>query len=447
MFAMLTEVEAGFNVINIFLYIAIILVSTKSLGMLTRKIGLPQVVGMVIAGLLIGPAIFGNIKGFGGIINPSGTEMAVLDAFAQIGVVLILFSSGLETKAEDLKKSGLPATLIACAGVAVPICLGTVFAMLFMGNDYGNQYKVYNAVFVGLILAATSVGITVETLRELGKLNTRVGTTVLNAAIIDDVIGILVLSIFTSITGGGNVWITILKTIGFFACAIGVGALIRMFFRWLENKYQHKRRNGIFALCVCLFYAYSAEKFFGIASITGAYMAGIVLCGLGDTPYIEKKILVSGYMIFTPIFFAYIGISADFSHFQIADLLFGLVFVFAGVIAKIVGCGLTARLCKYKPKEALTIGCGMIARGEVALAVYTTGKAFIYTDEAGNLLGIDPLVGTIMLIVISSILCPILLKLVFKDKNNGDDHKEIIEVHEEVVHEAGAEIQMATLKA
>ncbi len=431
-----------FEVINIFLYIAIILVAAKSLGMLARKLGLPQVVGMVIAGLLVGPAFFCKVDWFNGIINPSIIEMDVLAAFAQVGVVLILFSSGLETKIEDLKKSGLKATMIAIVGVALPIALGVVVTMLFMGNDYANQGKVINAIFIGLILTATSVGITVETLRELGKLNSSLGTTILGAAIIDDVIGILALSIVTSVTGGGNIGMTILKTVGFFVFAIGIGILLRMLFNWLETKYEHKRRNGIFALCMCLFYAYAAEKFFGIASITGAYMAGIMLSGLGDTKYIEKKILVSGYMIFTPIFFAYIGISADFSNFTIQTLGFGLVFVLIGLISKIIGCTATARLCRYNKSDSFKIGFGMIARGEVALAVYTAGKSFIYY-ESGELAGIDPLVGTILLIVISSILCPIFLKLMYKNDtdDNGDSEKTI------ETSEAGASLNQEILNA
>lgn len=173
-------------------------------------------------------------------------------------------------------------------------------------------------------------------------------------------------------------------------------------------------------------------------------MAGVMLSGLGDTKYIEKKILVSGYMVFTPIFFAYIGISADFSNFQMGDLLFGLVFVAVGIIAKIGGCGAVARCCKYNTKESVTIGCGMIARGEVALAVYTTGKAFIYTDGT-KVLGIDPLVGTIMLIVISSILCPIFLKIMFKDKNHNNPTKDEETVPYIEEPEAGAEIQMVSI--
>ncbi len=404
-----------FDVMNILFDCAVILLSTKLLGMVTRKLGLPQVVGMILAGLLIGPAIVSNLGiGFNGIINPSVAEMDVLKSFSQIGVVFILFSSGLETDFKELKKSGAASTAIACAGVLVPIALGTLAALLFMGGLGGGfcREKLMNALFIGCILAATSVGITVETLRELGKLSTRVGTTILSAAIIDDVFGIIALSIITGINGGGNIWHTILKAIGFFAFSIGLGLLLRRCFKWLVKVYPHKRRTSIFALSMCLLYAFCAERFFDIASITGAYMAGLMLSGLDDTSFVDRKVVVSGYMIFTPMFFAYIGISADFSHFTASGIVFALVFVAAGIIGKIFGCGLTASTFKYKPKQSLAIGCGMIARGEVALAVYSAGQSLIYYKD-GSLAGIDPLVATIFLIIISSILCPILLKLVF----------------------------------
>lgn len=409
--------DHSFSILNILFYLAVILSATKAMGVLTRHFGLPQVAGMVVAGLLIGPALFSGLSGsFHGLVNPSAEEMDVLNTFSQIGVVMILFTSGLETDLNELKRSGGAATLIALAGVLVPIALGFVGAMLFM-DGFGAGYcheKLLNALFIGCILAATSVGITVETLRELGKLNTRVGTTVLSAAIIDDVIGIIALSLITSLNGGSSVWITLLKAAGFFAFSIGVGLLLRQLFKRLEKSHPHTRRTGIFSLAVAFLYAFCAERFFGIAAITGAYMAGIMLSGLDDTGFVDRRIEISEYMFFAPLFFAYIGISADFSRFRWSDLLFGLTFVALGVIGKIVGCGSVARLCRYNKKESMVIGCGMIARGEVALAVYTTGHGLIYTAADGTLLGIDPLVGIILLIILTSILCPVLLKLNFR---------------------------------
>lgn len=400
-----------FDVMNILLYCGIILLSTKLLGMFTRKCGLPQVVGMILAGLLIGPAIVSHFGfSFKGLIDPTATELDVLHSFSQIGVVFILFSSGLETDFGELKRSGAAATAIAAVGVAVPVALGTLGALMFMGglSQAADHAKLLNALFIGCILAATSVGITVETLRELGKLNTHAGTTVLSAAIIDDVMGIIVLSIITGLNGGGSIGITLLKAVGFFVFTIGLGLVLRALFKALVRIYPHKRRTSIFALAMCFIYAYCAEKFFGIASITGAYMAGLMLSGLDDCSFVDRKVIVSGYMLFTPMFFAYIGISADFSNFTARGLVFVLVFVALGIIGKIVGCGAVARPFGYTGKESIAIGCGMIARGEVALAVYATGKSLICEG------GIDPLLGTILLIILSSVLCPILLKLCFK---------------------------------
>ena len=405
-----------FNVMNILLDCGIILLSTKFLGMLTRKIGLPQVVGMILAGLLIGPALFHG-TGFAGLIHPTEIEMDVLKSFSQIGVVFILFSSGLETDFREMKRSGAAATCIALAGVFIPIIFGTVVALLFMGglSAVHDGEKLMNALFIGCILSATSVGITVETLRELGKLKTKIGTTVLSAAIIDDVIGIVALSVITGLGGEGSIWLTLLRVAGFFLFTVVVGYLLRRAFRQMVKIYPHKRRTSIFAFAACFFFAYAAEEFFGIAAITGAYMAGLVLSGLGDSQFVDRKVIVSSYMFFTPMFFAYIGISADFSAFHWSSMLFVVSFAAAGILGKVIGCTAAARCFKYDKKESLAAGFGMIARGEVALAVYATGSVLIAPQG-----GIDPLVATIFLIITSSILCPVFLKFVFRGHQDAE---------------------------
>lgn len=417
------------DIINIFYYLAVILIFAKSFGLLARKLGLPQVAGMVVAGVIIGLlSRFHNDDNFflsTIFMKPTSAEKEILNAFSQVGVVLILFSSGLETNLDDLKHSGLAATVIALFGVLVPIALGTLGALCFMkGYTEFSHEKLLNAIFVGTILAATSVGITVETLKELGKLNSKVGQTIVSAAVIDDVVGIIALSIVTSLKGGdiSQIWMTLLKAAGFFVFSIGLGILLRIYFKWEEHKFPHKRRTSIYAFGMCFLFAFCAEKFFGIAAITGAYMAGIMLSGLEDTQFVDRKVVVSGYMIFSPIFFSYIGISADFSGLNWSYLLFGLSFVALGIIGKIIGCGLAAKPFGFKNKECVTVGCGMIARGEVALAVYSSGSVLMMEEGAAG--RIDPLVATIMLIVISSILCPILLKLLFKNNNTGEQPPE-----------------------
>lgn len=411
------EKTMEFNVMQILLDCGLILLATKALGMLTRKLGLPQVVGMILAGLLIGPALFFKTS-FPGLIHPTDAEMNVLKSFSQIGVVFILFSSGLETDFREMKRSGAAATCIAVMGVAVPMALGTLIALLFMGGLHlvHDREMLMNALFIGCILTATSVGITVETLRELGKLKTKIGTTVLSAAIIDDVIGIIVLSIIAGMGGSGSIGMTLLRVAGFFVFTVGAGWVLRRAFRLLVRIYPHKRRTSIFAFAACFLFAYAAEEFFGIAAITGAYMAGLMLSGLGDSQFVDRKVIVSSYMFFTPMFFAFIGISADFSHFTLSGIWFVLAFVTAGILGKIIGCSAAARVFRYSGRDSMTAGFGMIARGEVALAVYATGQSMIVPER-----GIDPLVATIFLIITSSILCPILLKISLKDSQGEEE--------------------------
>ena len=250
-----------FNVMNILLDCGIILFATKAIGMGLRKLGLPQVVGMILAGLLIGPALFVHTA-FPGLIHPTPAEMDVLKSFSQIGVVFILFSSGLETDFREMKKSGVAASCIALAGVLVPIAFGTVVALLFMGGlgAAADHAKLMNALFIGCILSATSVGITVETLRELGRLKTRIGTTVLSAAIIDDVLGIVALSILTGLAGDGSILETLLHVAGFFVFTAVAGWVLRRAFRALVRIYPHKRRTSIFAFAACFFFAYASVR-------------------------------------------------------------------------------------------------------------------------------------------------------------------------------------------
>lgn len=269
-------------------------------------------------------------------------------------------------------------------------------------------------------LRRTSVGITVETLRELGKLNTKVGTTILSAAIIDDVIGITALSLVTSLNGDGDLLFTLLKIVGFFVFTVVVGLPLRMMFRSVGDL-PGKHRVGIFALSMCFFFAYCAEEFFGVAAITGAYMAGLMLSGLGNSDYIDRKILVNSYMIFSPVFFAYIGISADFSGFTTRDLVFGLVLVFLGCIGKVIGLRCHGPYGPLQPSGFHGDRLRHDRRGEVALAVYAVGAPLIYYGADGTLLGMDPLVPTILLVVLTSIICPLALKVLYR-KEDASTH-------------------------
>ena len=394
------------QVVDFLFQLAVILFSTKMIGILMRKLGLPQVLGFIIAGLLIGPAIWEIFFDLNANSLFPIHESSYLKAFAEVGVIFVMFTAGLETNLKDIKETGVVSLIIAACGVILPLAAGFGIAAAFLPEGSWHEW-----IFVGVIMTATSVGITVETLKEMGKLKGKVGTIILSAAIIDDVIGIVVLSIAIGFKDATvNPWMTLLMTVLFFIAAIAVGLLLNRVFKWLMKKYPHNRRVPIFGLVVCFVYAFCAEKIFGIADITGAYVAGIMLSPLKEAHYIDRKVDINSYMIFAPVFFANIGINTDFTGFNGTVLLFSLLFVFVGILGKIIGCGGIAKLCKFSWRESGQIGVGMIARGEVALVVCNKGL------EGGLFAGtvINPIVAVIMLVIISSLLAPILLKLMFK---------------------------------
>jgi len=376
--------------------LAIIIIAAKICGILARKLKAPQVVGEIIAGLLIGPSILGWVE-----------QSDFLVQLAEIGVVLLMFSAGLETDLKDLLKTGPIAALIACAGVFIPLVCGALLYMAFYGFAPWGSEEFYKAVFVGTILTATSVSITVESLREMGKLKGKVGTTILSAAIIDDVIGIIVLTFVIGFKSPDSKPMAVLtNTVLFFVFAIVVGFLCYKVFQFVDSKYPHTRRIPIAGLALCLAMAYIAERYFGIADITGAYVAGIILCSIRDSEYIAEKMDTSSYILFGPVFFASIGLKTNVDSVNMSILLFSLAFVAVGLISKIVGCGIMARLCKFNGLDSLKIGVGMMTRGEVALIVAQKGLS------AGLLTPVY-FTSVIFLIIVSSILTPIILKILY----------------------------------
>ena len=383
--------------------LAIIIIAAKLFGILARKCKAPQVVGEIIAGLLIGPSILGLVDQSDFILQ-----------MAEIGVILLMFSAGLETDLKELMKTGPIAALIACAGVFIPLVLGALYYMVFYGFAPWGSNEFYEAVFIGTILTATSVSITVQSLKEMGKLKGRVGTTILSAAIIDDVIGIIVLTFVIGFKNPDSKPSTVVvNTILFFVLAVGVGFISYRIFKWIDKRYPHTRRIPIAGLAYCFIMSYVAEQYFGIADITGAYVAGIILCSINDSEYIERKIDINSYMLFGPVFFASIGLKTDLNDVTGGILLFAVGFVIVGLISKIIGCGLMARICRFKGKDALKIGVGMMTRGEVALIVAQKGLSM-------NL--IDPVYFTavILLIIVSSISTPIVLKFLYsRDKEEN----------------------------
>ena len=263
------------------------------------------------------------------------------------------------------------------------------------------------AIFMGTIMTATSVSITVESLKEMGVLNGEIGTTILNAAIIDDVIGMVVLTFVVGLNDPSAKPYTVVRnTLLFFVLAVCIGFICYKIFKVEDNRYPHSRRITIAGLALCLALAFVAEEFFGIADITGAYVAGIILCNIRDSEYIARRLDINSYVLFGPIFFASIGLKTDISDLNMSIFFFAICFVLVGMITKIIGCGLMAMICRIKPKHALKVGVGMMTRGEVALIVSQKGLAVGMMDPVY-------FTAVILLIIISSITTPILLKLLY----------------------------------
>ena len=382
---------------SVFRDLAIIILSAKLFALVARKCKAPQVVGEIIAGLLIGPCLFNLVQ-----------SNDTISVFAEIGVVLLMFTTGLGTNLKELLRAGPIATLIACVGVAVPLAGGTLLYSLFYGFAALGTTEFYRALFIGTIMTATSVSITVATLQELGHLKSFLGTTIVSAAVIDDVIGIVVLTCVIGASSGEGTGLgqVLLNTALFFVVAVVVGVITHYAMQWLDKRNPHTQRITIVSIAFCFALAYVAEQYFGIADITGAYIAGIVLCTMADASYVERRVDISNYVIFAPVFFASIGLKTDVSGLTPDILLFCVCFVIVALVTKIIGCGLAAKVCRFNWGDSLKVGVGMMTRGEVALIVAQKGL------EVGV---VDPVYFTavILMIVVSSVATPLVLKNLF----------------------------------
>jgi len=401
---------------QILLPLALILMLSKLLSLVGKHLGLPQVVGLLLTGIILS---FIKFIPHQEVISESALEG--LGFIGKIGVVLIMFSAGLETDVKVIKQTGAEAILITILGVLFPLGLGLLVAHLFFPDS-----SIYSKLFYGVIITATSVSVTVATLKELGKLDSPIGTAIVSAAIIDDVIGIVLLSLVSGLASTGatpedllgklfapvfsgklSVIAVLIKIIIFFVCVIGFGLLFRKVFAYLDKKYPHHRRLALVGFGVCFLFAYASEFFFGIADITGAYFAGIMISGLNGAKYVDEKVSQSCYLLFAPVFFANIGLNMDFSNITSSMLLFGISYIAVALIGKFVGCGLGALIFKAGIRNSLRAGIGMMARAEVVLVCTQKGVDYGLVSKE-----IYPFI--LILIILTSFIVPILLKLTYK---------------------------------
>jgi Kef-type K+ transport system membrane component KefB len=367
---------------------------------------MPAVVGALVAGLILGPV----------------THLVEISDFlkktSEIGVILLMFLAGLETDLTELKKNGVASLLIASIGVIVPLGGGYLCYKLFY-NDPADAMNTLKAVFIGVTLTATSVSITVETLREMGKLQGRMGTTILGAAVIDDILGIIVLTLITSMTDESVNPGVVLGKIALFFVFIAATAVLVHFLLRFKKHISKKRRFAIYSLAFCLIMAFISEQVFGVADITGAYFAGVILCNLGIRDYIDRKFTIMNYMFFSPVFFASVGIETSLSGFDMKLIIFSIVLLVVAILTKIIGCGFGAKICKFNNKDALSIGIGMVSRGEVALIVAGKGAKYGLIDNS-----LFPAI--IVVVIVTTLITPILLKIILSDHSkpdrNSDDY-------------------------
>lgn len=383
--------------------VAIILFSTKLLGLVTKKVQMPQVVGALLAGLLLGPAMLGIIH-----------ETAFIQEIAELGVIVLMFCAGMETDIQELKASGKSSMVIALCGVIVPLIGGFAVAYFFnrpalIASDASGSILLQN-IFIGVILTATSVSITVETLKELGKLKTRSGNAILGAAIIDDILGIIALTIITSMADPSvHITMVLLKIVGFFAFAAVAGFVFYKFYKkWTSNYKRLRHRHVIMAFVFCLIMAYIAEAVFGVADITGAFIAGLIISNTTKSTVIQSTFDTMSYMLLSPVFFASIGLKVELPKMTPEIIGFAAILVIVAILTKVIGCGLGAKACGYLPYQWKRIGVGMISRGEVALIVASKGTAL-------GLLGSNFLGPIVVVVVITTIITPVFLKITFKD--------------------------------
>jgi Na+:H+ antiporter len=368
--------------------LALILLTAKLAGLLSQRAGLPSVFGKLLVGLALGPALLR-------ILEPD----SALQAMAEIGVLLLLFVAGLETDLVEMRRVGRAAMLTALGGVLLPLGAGAALAR-------GFGYDTLSALFIGVVLTATSVTISAHTLRELGHLQGRIGTTILGAAIVDDVLGVVALAIVTTFAGGGSA-LSVLRLVIFLPAAVLVG-------RWVIPRVIHRlsgwEQDAHYAVILSLMLAsaWAAQELGGLAAITGAYLVGVIVGRTDVRDQLADLTNFMGYAFFAPIFFVTIGMAVSASDLRAAPG-FAAALIVVAILTKVVGAGGGALLCRFTPRESLTVGVGMISRGEVALAIAAIGLNDGVIDQ--------PAFSTaIVMTLVTTLVTPVLLRFLLTDR-------------------------------
>jgi len=406
------------DLFNVLLLVAISLIFARVFGHLFNKLKQPAVIGEIVSGIFLGGLVVFFFSGqnftiFNYVISPptfdfDSNEFVLL---AEIGILFLLFISGLETSISKLKKTGKVSTFVAIGGVIAPFFLGILSGILL-------SFSIQESIVIGLILTATSVGVTARTLMDLHVLDTDVGTTILGAAVIDDIIGILLLVSVMSIqsTIMDTVWIGV-KILIFFAVFLYIGLMVIDKILDLGEKIYLPKAFLSLSISIFLLYSFFADEA-GISGIIGAFVAGLIIGQNVRSIKISEDIKTIGYGLFIPIFFVWIGSrfweesSTDLSLYAMIGL-FAIVIIIVSIVGKIVGCGIGAKLGGMSNMESLQVGIGMIPRMEVALIIIATAiSRGIITD---TIIAHQLLIITILLSIFTTLVTPFLIKATFKN--------------------------------
>ncbi len=400
------ENEQMSSILQFVIILAIIILAAKLSGFLSVKIGMPAVLGELLAGVILGPTLL-NLFGL-----PFVTDTHLLEGFqhlAEIGVILLMFMAGLETDLKAIGRVGKVAVLAGVLGVIVPLIVGAGSALPF-------GFSPLQAIFIGIILTATSVSISAQTMLELGVLKRKEGIALLAAAVIDDVLVIIVLSLFIALTSGGggilDIGLVLGKMIIYFLVAGLIGWKI---IPWLMRQAQKLPiSEGLTALTVVviLIYSWAAEYLGGVALITGAFIVGVAISRTNLKHEIEAKFHTLTYGLFVPIFFVSIGLAANLAALAPSDFLFAGVIILGAVLSKIIGCSLGARLGGFDNVLSFRLGLGMISRGEVGLIVASVGLS-------GGLIAQNVYGVMVLMVLVTTLLTPPILKLVYKNEEKA----------------------------
>ncbi|KUO51332.1 MAG: hypothetical protein APF76_17410 [Desulfitibacter sp. BRH_c19] len=373
------------SIIDVIIVLAVI----KVFGHISKTLGQPSVFGKILAGIIIGPSILGLV-----------TQGPLIKGLAEIGVILLMFLAGLETNTNRLLRSLRPATYSALLGVTFPLVAGFMIGLLF---GYGSG----TSAFIGVVLVATSVSISVQVLRELGKLQSKEGFTILGAAVLDDIIGLVILSLVVGISIGGlstlHVGTILLKVMLFFGTALFIGKFFFPFLFKITGKMQVSVPLVTTCIIIALIYAVAAQ-YMGLAGIIGAYLAGLMVRTVNQGGSLLRSIETVGYSFFIPFFFAGIGLEVELGAISTDLIFFTIIITMVAVVSKFFGCAFGAFIGGLPKRASLIVGAGMVARGEVALIVAKFGN-----DTAL----ISPEIFTVMVImaIITTILSPPLIRL------------------------------------